>query len=278
MDLERLIAEVKARPAIWDQKNTHYHNRDVILKMWGEIARACDVSSEVAKSKWKHLRDNFRNELKKTYRGKQSCDGGSPSGVEHESKWVWFKNLHFLRDQMNSRVIGCNINQPGHYAASLEETQIEPQIDILEGDGEAHFDDLVDGDSCQSMLTGDDVIQQGGIPIRKRGRMSRKRVLVDPLECDYQSIERKRYEVIQRRLTCQDDNDDDTYHFLMSVRSPMRSLPLERQMYVRLKIQELILNEITSLQQDSKLHHPASSNTEGQNCSPQPGNTDYFMS
>lgn len=235
------------------------------------------LAGELAKSKWKHLRDNFRNELKKTYRGKQSSDGGSPSGIEHESKWVWFKNLQFLRDQMNSRVIGCNINQPSHYASSLDETHIEPQIDILEGDGEAHFDDLVDGDSCQSMLTGDDVIQQSGIPIRKRGRMSRKRVLIDPLD-DYQGIERKRYEVIQRRVTCHDDNDDDTYHFLMSVRSPMRSLPLERQMYVRLKIQELILNEITSLQQDSKLHHPATSNSEGQNCSPQPGNPDYFQS
>ena len=46
MDLQRLITEVHARPAIWDQKNVNYHNRDVILKMWREIARACEVSSE----------------------------------------------------------------------------------------------------------------------------------------------------------------------------------------------------------------------------------------
>lgn len=46
MDLQRLISEVHARPAIWDQKNVNYHNRDVILKMWREIARACEVSSE----------------------------------------------------------------------------------------------------------------------------------------------------------------------------------------------------------------------------------------
>lgn len=46
MDLQRLINEVHARPAIWDQKNVNYHNRDVILKMWREIARACEVSSE----------------------------------------------------------------------------------------------------------------------------------------------------------------------------------------------------------------------------------------
>jgi len=46
MDLQRLINEVHARPAIWDQKNVNYHNRDVILKMWREIARACEVSSK----------------------------------------------------------------------------------------------------------------------------------------------------------------------------------------------------------------------------------------
>lgn len=49
MDLQRLISEVHARPAIWDQKNVNYHNRDVILKMWREIARACEVSSEYSR-------------------------------------------------------------------------------------------------------------------------------------------------------------------------------------------------------------------------------------
>ncbi|KAK0080099.1 hypothetical protein PV325_000438 [Microctonus aethiopoides] len=290
MDLQRLISEVQARPAIWDQKNTHYHNRDVILKMWREIARACDVSSNVAKSKWKHLRDNFRNELKKTYRSKQqSCDGGSPSNIEHESKWVWFRSLQFLRDQMNSRVIGCGggtvgggggVVQGGHFVASLEETKIEPQIDILEGDEETHFDEFVDGDSCHSMFQSDDVAtQQVGMPPPKRNRINRKKVLLDSMECEYQEVERKRYETIDKRLLCRDDNDDDTYHFLMSVRSPLRSLPLERQMYVRLKIQEIILNEITVLQQDSKHHHHrVLNNSVLQNCSPELGNDDNYFS
>ncbi|XP_034938487.1 uncharacterized protein [Chelonus insularis] len=278
MDLQKLISEVQARPAIWDQKNTHYHNRDVIMKMWGEIARACDVSSDVAKSKWKHLRDNFRNELKKTYRSKQSCDGGSPLAVEPESKWIWFKSLQFLRDQMNSRVIGCGnagIAQTGHFAASLEETQIEPQIDILEGDEEAHFDDLIDADSCQSIC--DELLPQTGVTISKRGKVNRKRILIDSNDSEYQNIERKRYDAVHRRFLYQDDNDDDTYHFLMSVRSPMRSLPLERQLYVRLKIQEIILNEITSLQNDSK-HHLAGENLISENGSTEPGNDDNYFS
>ncbi|XP_043284129.1 uncharacterized protein [Venturia canescens] len=268
MDLQRLITEVQARPAIWDQKNTHYHNRDVILRLWGEIAKACDVSSDVAKSKWKHLRDNFRNELKKTYRGKPPYEGnGSPPNVpDHESKWVWFKSLQFLRDQMNSRVIGgCGghaQNGVGRYQTSLDETQIEPQIDIVEGDEEAHFDDVDDGGSCTSLMTSEDVMNPADAPSQRRGKISRKRFLMDGgLESiDYhQGVERKRHaQGASRRVSS--DEDDDTYHFLMSVRSPMRSLPLERQMYVRLKIQELILSELTALgQQSARAHDPADS-------------------
>ncbi|XP_029168067.1 uncharacterized protein LOC114938334 [Nylanderia fulva] len=252
MDLQRLISEVHARPAIWDQKNVNYHNRDVILKMWREIARACEVSTDVAKSKWKHLRDNFRNELKKTYRGK--CDG--VGGTEHDSKWVWFKSLFFLRDQMNSRVIGCALSQNcvGQIGlrSSPDGTQIEPQIDILEGHEETQFDDL-DGDSCQSLLSNDDGLHQVMPPPKMSKILGRKRTLMDAIDNDYGiEVDRKRYESLQKRLAMGSEDEDDTYHFLMSVRNPLRSLPLDRQMFVRLKIQELVYNEINSQNQQQQ--------------------------
>lgn len=244
MDLQRLINEVHARPAIWDQKNVNYHNRDVILKMWREIARACEVSTDVAKSKWKHLRDNFRNELKKTYRGK--CDGSLGGGGEHDSKWVWFRSLFFLRDQMNSRVIGCALNQNcAALRSSPDGTQIEPQIDILEGHEETQFDDL-DGDSCQSLLSNDDGLHHVMPPPKMLNKIGRKRTLMEAMDNDYPEMDRKRYDALQKRLVLGQEEEDDTYHFLMSVRNPLRSLPLDRQMFVRLKIQELVYNEINS--------------------------------
>ncbi|KAI4488220.1 hypothetical protein M0804_005068 [Polistes exclamans] len=243
MDLQRLINEVHARPAIWDQKNVNYHNRDVILKMWREIARACEVSTDVAKSKWKHLRDNFRNELKKTYRGK--CDGSLGGGSEHDSKWVWFRSLFFLRDQMNSRVIGCALNQNcAALRSSPDGTQIEPQIDILEGHEETQFDDL-DGDSCQSLLSNDDGLHHV-MPPPKMNKIGRKRILMEAMDNDYPEMDRKRYDVLQKRLILNQEEEDDTYHFLMSVKNPLKSLPLDRQMFVRLKIQEIVYNEINS--------------------------------
>lgn len=197
------------------------------------------------------MRDNFRNELKKTYRGK--CDGSS---IEHDSKWVWFKSLFFLREQMNSRVIGCALSQNCVGAtvgmrSSPDGTQIEPQIDILEGHEETQFDDL-DGDSCQSLLSNDDGLHQV-MPPPKMNKISRKRSLMDAMDNDYADADRKRYESLQKRLTLgSSEDEDDTYHFLMSVRNPLRSLSLDRQMFVRLKIQELVYNEINSQNQQQQ--------------------------
>lgn len=193
------------------------------------------------------MRDNFRNELKKTYRGK--CEGG---GNEHDSKWVWFKSLFFLRDQMNSRVIGCALSQNCSAAlrSSPEGTEIEPQIDILEGHEETRFDDL-DGDSCQSLLSNEDALHHV-MPPPKLNKIGRKRSLMDALGNDYSEVDRKRFESLQKRLSVSQEEEDDTYHFLMSVRNPLKSLPLDRQMFVRLKIQELVYNEINSQNQQNR--------------------------
>lgn len=149
---------------------------------------------------------------------------------------------------MNSRVIGCTI--PQNCSSALRSSpvgaQIEPQIDILEGHEETQFDDL-DGDSCHSLLSNDDALHQV-MPPPKINKIGRKRTLLDAMENDYTELDRKRFESLQKRLSASQEEEDDTYHFLMSVRNPLKSLPLDRQMFVRLKIQELVYNEINNCQ------------------------------
>lgn len=155
---------------------------------------------------------------------------------------------------MNSRVIGCTLSQNCSAAlrSSPDGTQIEPQIDILEGHEETQFDDL-DGDSCQSLLSNDDALHQV-MPPPKMNKIGRKRSLMDALDNDYSEVDRKRFESLQKRLSISQEEEDDTYHFLMSVRNPLKSLPLDRQMFVRLKIQELVYNEINSQNQQSRTY------------------------
>lgn len=175
---------------------------------------------------------------------------------------------------MNSRVIGCTLSQNCIGAtigmrSSPDGTQIEPQIDILEGHEETQFDDL-DGDSCQSLLSNDDGLHQVMPPPKMSKIIGRKRTLMDAIDNDYGvEVDRKRYESLQKRLAIGSEDEDDTYHFLMSVRNPLRSLPLDRQMFVRLKIQELVYNEINSQnQQQTTSRGVYDASSQGQDVKP----------
>ncbi|XP_073976411.1 uncharacterized protein isoform X2 [Rhodnius prolixus] len=48
---------------------------------------------------------------------------------------------------------------------------------------------------------------------------------------------------------------DDTFHFLISLREPLKSLALDRQMFVRYKIQELLFNETYDHQKSLQNEH-----------------------
>jgi hypothetical protein len=61
-------------------------------------------AEEVAKVRWKGLRDNVRKELKKTDKPRS---GGSP--LPQMPQWIHFKALHFLRDVMEPGKTSGNI-------------------------------------------------------------------------------------------------------------------------------------------------------------------------
>jgi hypothetical protein len=55
-------------------------------------------------------------------------------------------------------------------------------------------------------------------------------------------IERKKLDLMQSMGKQQEDRDT-TCHFLMSLRDPINKLPENRQMFLRIKIQEMIFQE-----------------------------------
>jgi len=55
-------------------------------------------------------------------------------------------------------------------------------------------------------------------------------------------IERKRLDLVQSMGNGHEDWDT-TYHFLMSLWEPINRLPEDRQMFLRMKIQEMIFQE-----------------------------------
>lgn len=65
------------------------------------------------------------------------------------------------------------------------------------------------------------------------------------------NIERKKIQLIESHLSNVQNSkpQDDLYHFLMSLHKPLSDLPTDRQMFIRIKMQELIYTEITSSNQ-----------------------------
>lgn len=45
VDTNQLIASVYHRPALWDQSQKLYHNRDITRTLWDEVADECDLTS-----------------------------------------------------------------------------------------------------------------------------------------------------------------------------------------------------------------------------------------
>jgi hypothetical protein len=44
IDCDVLINAVHIRPALWQQSDKNYQNRDLKLKLWEEVAAECDSS------------------------------------------------------------------------------------------------------------------------------------------------------------------------------------------------------------------------------------------
>ncbi|XP_073973162.1 uncharacterized protein [Rhodnius prolixus] len=90
MYAERLINQMKSRPALWDLRNYNYNNRTLCDREWSKMADALGFEKDAVKAKWKSLRDTYRRELRKAKLGQKS-------------RWVHYPRMSFLRDALEAR-------------------------------------------------------------------------------------------------------------------------------------------------------------------------------
>jgi len=84
-------------------------------------------AEEVAKVRWKGLRDNFRKELKKTDKPRLG-DGAQPQ----TPRWIYFKALQFLRDVLEPGKTSGNIAFTPICNAEQQESQDEKILNLGE--------------------------------------------------------------------------------------------------------------------------------------------------
>lgn len=71
----------------------------------------------------------------------------------------------------------------------------------------------------------------------------RKRKNIAAEEGERLHIEKEKLDIM-KSMARKEDEKDTTYHYLMSLKDPINSLPLNSQMFVRYKIQEIVMKEI----------------------------------
>ncbi|XP_075032852.1 uncharacterized protein LOC142094514 [Mixophyes fleayi] len=110
VDTDLLISEVKKRPAVYDQQEDDYSDRNKKQRCWDEICAVLvpgwEESSQLEKSRkakeiqtrWRSLKDCFRRELH--LQKKESRGGSSPS---KRKRYMFYDQLTFLEPTLMRR-------------------------------------------------------------------------------------------------------------------------------------------------------------------------------
>ncbi|XP_015920269.2 uncharacterized protein [Parasteatoda tepidariorum] len=254
MDIEQLIREVHARPALWNQKSTNYYYREVVAQKWNEIAKACDMPCEAVRCKWKHLRDNFRKEFKKDMEARNSG-----TSEKYTPQWVWYKSLWFLGDQLLTKKINTKRSfsgvKPPKGTTKIEHSVADDSKDSIYDATDSDTETLAHAVSVyesEESLADDSAESVSKNIIDDSTTESNDKNLTDN---SIESSGKRKSEVPHHReasskkMKCSDKcpGNDDTYHFLMSLLTPLRILPYDRSMIARLKIQNIVTEEVAKL-------------------------------
>ncbi|XP_022189391.2 uncharacterized protein LOC111047847 [Nilaparvata lugens] len=239
---ESLIREVFARQPIWDLRSHAHHNRELVARLWEEISDILKAPTDTIKTKWKHLRDNFRTELKKTVRG--AADPVKP----YQSQWTYFNDLLFLREQMMRKIThnttataqlgndNDNDLDDGLVSLAVESEMVTDEGRLVERHpnffGHSLFDD-----------NNSDVFENATDHLWPSQESSRKRKNYQPPEDEFTTHHYPKVNVLERlpsTFNYDDTTNDDDYHFLMSLLPYVKSLSLAKKMHLRLKLQEVV--------------------------------------
>lgn len=182
------------------------------------------LAEKLLRTKWKSLRDNFRQEIKKIPKHCTLEDGTSTGYVP---TWAHFPKLTFLTDQMS-------LKQP--FLLNITEHLNEDSPDNTQ---EPLTDDL-------SLISEE---QDHSISVTN-GRHPQKRKLTaiatnsEKRHCNIHSDSAEDSFSFFDENSSQEGNDD--YHFFMSLLPYVRFLPRPKVMLLRMKIQEMVYNELYS--------------------------------
>ncbi|XP_039962929.1 uncharacterized protein LOC120776384 [Bactrocera tryoni] len=227
MDINLLISEVFARPALWDRKNKNYHNRQLVEHLWKSVAREMNLKKEEVKKKWKYIRDQFRAELRKIS-VPISADSANMES-DFNSKWPYFKQLLFLKDQMKHRELSGNLKK---ISTIPDESGNEDPLEVNDDISSWNISPVEDtDDTC-------DKFELNIPPPTKKKFLSHTKNTSHQLE-----IEKRKLRLIEKKHSEKKERDEDQA-FFESLLPHVRKLEPESKLLCRMDIQNTVYNHV----------------------------------
>ncbi|XP_065360462.1 uncharacterized protein LOC135954286 [Calliphora vicina] len=100
MDKFKLIAEIRKRPALWDNRCEERKSKKTIQAAWKDVAVAMGSDVKDCSRIWKNLRTNNRDVVKKIELRieKDKLNGTYDPNNEYLCQWIYYKPMRFIND------------------------------------------------------------------------------------------------------------------------------------------------------------------------------------
>ncbi|XP_018321980.1 uncharacterized protein LOC108734799 [Agrilus planipennis] len=218
----QLIKEVAARRLLWDKSDLECEVNDVSKReeLWDEIAAKLRAPKQVARTRWKNLRDSYRRLIVKQYE------------TGEEPKWRYFKMMSFLKDAVMStkpRTLDVSLMSKMAQSSSFGNMlKTEPSEDEYVSFSDINVVDSEETSNLETLL-----------------RSCRKKRPSDDCEPEYievqGSIENENHIKVMRLSS----NDEDL-QFLLSLHSHLKKVPPHKKLIVRMKLEKIFYEELYS--------------------------------
>ncbi|XP_050683584.1 uncharacterized protein LOC126978636 [Leptidea sinapis] len=246
---EKLIESVKKFPCIWNTSSEFYKCNETKDAAWDQIIIETNISDvTTAKSRWKQLRDNHRDALKRQNATR------SGQARKQRKEWKYQKAMSFLLPYMSNRDRSTNFTPLDH---SVSETSNPPNT-IEESSRE----------SCNFLPSNSNNLPSADDPKNPTASeslpsTSKKRKNDEIL--DYLKKNQERREVLERErielknMMSASDKYDEIDLFFLNLAASTKKLPY----YFQLQIKKTCFNAVMSAEESNLQHSWYSPNNYG---------------
>ncbi|XP_065361828.1 uncharacterized protein LOC135955406 [Calliphora vicina] len=100
MDKFKLIAEMRMRPALWDNKSEEHRSCLSVPEVWKDLAASMGSDVEKCQRTWVHLCKSYKGSVRrvKSRIKEDKLNGSYDPNNDYSTNWAYFEPLEFMKD------------------------------------------------------------------------------------------------------------------------------------------------------------------------------------